>query len=133
MAEVLFHRSSGQQLGGLRSDVHLETVNRQAAAVLLIHSNVDLCLDTISVLNRTKRDGQTATSYEMFSGDVIDYESDFRCRCCELVIVKKPKDISSDLRVTGEWAMVVRRLMNHTKVIKVYLIGSRKYAYRLKF
>ena len=30
----------------------------------------------------------------------------------ELVIVKKPKGISSDLRVTGEWAMVVRRLMN---------------------
>ena len=29
--------------------------------------------------------------------------------------------------------MVVRRLMNHTGVIKVYLIGTRKYAYRLKF
>ena len=95
--------------------------------------NVDLCLDTISVLNRTKRDGQTATPYEMFSGDVIDYERDFRCRWGELVIVKKPKGISSDLRVTGEWAMVVRRLMNHTGVIKVYLIGTRKYAYRLKF
>ena len=39
MAKVLFHRSFGQQLGGLRSDVHLKTVKRQAAAVLLIHSN----------------------------------------------------------------------------------------------
>ena len=29
--------------------------------------------------------------------------------------------------------MVVRRLMNHTGVIKAYLIGARKYAYRLKF
>ena len=29
--------------------------------------------------------------------------------------------------------MVVRRLMNLSGVIKVYLIGSKKYAYRLKF
>ena len=29
--------------------------------------------------------------------------------------------------------MIVRRLMNQTGVIKVYLIGIRKYAYRLKF
>ena len=50
--------------------------------------NVDLCLDTISVLNRTKRDGQKSTPYEMFSGDVIDYERDFRCRWGELFIVK---------------------------------------------
>ena len=48
---------------------------------------MDPCLDTISVLNRTKRDGQTATPYEIFSGDVIDYERDFRCRWGELVIV----------------------------------------------
>ena len=89
--------------------------------------NVDLCLDTISVLNRTKREGQRATPYEMFSGDGIDYERDFRCRWGELVIVKKPKGISSDLRVTGEWAMVVRRLMNHTGVIKVYLIWTRSW------
>ena len=29
--------------------------------------------------------------------------------------------------------MVVRRLTNHSGVLKVYLIGSKKYAYRLKF
>ena len=29
--------------------------------------------------------------------------------------------------------MVVRRSMNHTVVLKVYLIGTRCYAYRLKF
>ena len=29
--------------------------------------------------------------------------------------------------------MVVRRIMNHSGVIKVYLIGSKRYAYRLKF
>ena len=40
MAEVLFHRSSGQQLGGLRSDAHLKTVNREATAAVLIHSNL---------------------------------------------------------------------------------------------
>ena len=46
---------------------------------------------------------------------------EFRCRWGELVIIKKPKGISSDLRVTGEWAMIVRRFMNKTGVIKVYL------------
>ena len=46
----------------------------------------------------------------------IDYMRDFRCRWGEPVIVEKPKGIASDLRVTGEWAMVVRRLMNHTGV-----------------
>ena len=29
--------------------------------------------------------------------------------------------------------MVVRRMMNHSGVIKVYLVGSKRYAYRLKF
>ena len=46
--------------------------------------------------------------------------------------MKKPKGISSDLKVTGEWAMVVRRMMNYSGVIKVYLVGSKKSAYRLK-
>ena len=92
--------------------------------------NLDVCLDTISVLDRTKREGQMTTPYEIFSGDDIEYERDFRCHWGELIIiVKKHKGISSDLRVTGAWAMVVRRLMNHTGVIKVYLIGTRKYAY----
>ncbi len=95
--------------------------------------NVDLCLDTISVLNRTMRVGCSATPYELFTGDKVDQNRDFRCRWGELVIVKKPKGIASDLRTTGEWAMVVRRSMNHTGVLKVYLIGTRRYAYRLKF
>ena len=30
----------------------------------------------------------------------------------DLIIVKKPKGISSDLGVTGEWAMVVQRSMD---------------------
>ena len=82
--------------------------------------NVDLCLDTISILNRTTKDGNLHTPYELFTGERIDYERDFRCRWGELVIVKKPKGISSDLNVTGEWAMVVRRFMNKTGVLKVF-------------
>ena len=53
--------------------------------------NIDLCLDTISVLNRTTKERKEHTPYEMFSNDHIDYERDFRCRWGELVIVKKPK------------------------------------------
>lgn len=51
----------------------------------------------------------------------------------DLVILKRLKGISSDLGVTGEWDMVFRRSMNKTGVLKVYLIGTRKYAYRLHF
>ena len=35
--------------------------------------NVDLCLDTISVLNRTIKDGKELTPYETFSNDHIDH------------------------------------------------------------
>ena len=88
--------------------------------------NIDLCLDTISVLNRTIKDGYRAAPYELFihTGEHIDYERDFRCCWGDLIIVKTPKGISSDLGVTGEWAMVVRRSMNKTGVLKVYLIGT---------
>ncbi len=48
-------------------------------------------------------------------------------------MVKKPKGVSSDLSVTGQWEVVVRRIMNGTGVLKVYLIQSKKYAYCLKF
>ena len=33
----------------------------------------------------------------------------------------------------GRSLMVVRKMMNRTRVIKVYLIGTKKYAYRLKY
>jgi hypothetical protein len=33
----------------------------------------------------------------------------------------------------GEWAAIVRRIMNGIGVLKVYLVQSRKYAYRLHF
>ena len=62
--------------------------------------NIDLCLDTISVLNRTMKDAYPRTPFEVFTGESIDFLRDFRCRWGELVIVKKPKGISSDLHVT---------------------------------
>jgi hypothetical protein len=50
-----------------------------------------------------------------------------------LFIAERPRGISSDLTIVGQWAVVVRRNMNGTGVLKVYLIQSKKYAYRLKF
>lgn len=138
----LFLKAAGQKVGLAEVSIRLirEKARATKAGVRAIYGymppnqfNVDLCLDTISVLNRTRRENQAQTPFELFTGGAIDYERDFRCRWGELVIVKKPKGVSSDLRVTGEWAVVVRRLMNKTGVIKVYLIGTRKYAYRLQF
>ena len=68
--------------------------------------NIDLCLDTISVVNRTVKDGYQLTPYELFTGEKIDYVRDFRCRWGDLVIVKKPKRVSraiSELPGSGPW------------------------------
>ena len=138
----LILKAAGQKVGLAEVSIRLvrEKARATKAGVRAMYGfipanqfNIDLCLDTISVLNRTTKDGYTHTPYELFTGEQIDYDRDFRCRWGELVIVKKPKGISSDLKVTGEWAMVVRRFMNKTGVLKVFLVGSRKYAYRLNF
>ena len=135
-------KAAGQKVG--LAEVSIRLIREKARATKAgVHANygympanqfnVDLCLDTVAVLNRTQRDGYTSSPYELFTGDKIDFTRDFRCRWGELVIVKKPKGISSDLKVTGEWAMIVRRFMNHSGVLKVYLVASRRFAYRLKF
>ena len=95
--------------------------------------NVDLCMDSIGVLNRVPKEGTSVTPIEAFTGKKPDWIRDLRAEWGEPVIVKKPKGIASDLKVTGEWAIVVRRIMNGTGVLKVYLIQSKRYAYRLKF
>lgn len=48
-------------------------------------------------------------------------------------VVKKPKGISSDLTVTGQWGVVVRRIMNGAGVLMVYLIQTKRHAYRLHY
>ena len=40
--------------------------------------DIDLSLGTISVLNRTTKDGYTHPPYELFTGKQIDYVRDFR-------------------------------------------------------
>jgi hypothetical protein len=95
--------------------------------------NVDLCLDSISVLNRIPKQDNDKTPYELFTGNQTDYMRDLRVEWGEPVVVKKPKEIVSDLKVTGQWGVVVRRMMNGTGVLKVYLVQSKRYAYRLHF
>ena len=95
--------------------------------------NVDLVLDSIQVLNRIPKEGKTKSPYELFTGKSIDYLRDMRVDWGEPIIVERPRGIASDLTVTGQWAVVVRRIMNGTGVLKVYLIQQKKYAYRLKF
>ena len=138
----LILKAAGQKVGLAEVSIRLirEKARATKAGVRAMYGyipanqfNLDLCLDTISVLNRTKKDGYQFTPFELFTDDRIDHERDFRCTWGELVIVKKPKGISSDLRVTGEWAMVVRRFMNKSGVLKVFLLGTRRYAYRLNF
>jgi len=77
--------------------------------------------------------GQDESPYEIFTGKEVDYLRDFRAEWGKILPVKKPKQLASDLNVTGEWAAVVRRIINGTGVLKVYLVQSKKYAYRLHF
>ena len=111
-------KAAGQKVGLVEVTIRLisEKARATKAGIRAMYGyvpsnqfNVDLCLDTISVLNRTMRVGCSATPYELFTGDKVDQNRDFRCRWGEFVIVKKPKGIARDLRTTGEWAMVVRR------------------------
>ena len=95
--------------------------------------NIDLCKDTVSVLNRIIKPGFTTSPFELFTGRKMDLCRDVRGRWGEIIIVKKPKSLSSDLHETGQWAVIVRRIMNGTGVIKVYLVSTKRYAYRLKF
>ena len=116
----LILKAAGQKVGLAEVSIRLirEKARATNAGVRAMYGyipanefNIDLCLDTISVLNRTVKDGYQQTPYELFTGEKIDYDRDFRFRWGDLIIVKKPKGISSDLGVTGEWAMVVRRSM----------------------
>ena len=95
--------------------------------------NVDLCMDGIGVLNRIPKEGREKTPIELFSGKEPDLVRDLRAEWGETIIVKKPRGIASNLNVVGEWAVVVRRIMNGTGVLKVYLVQSKRYAYRIKF
>jgi hypothetical protein len=95
--------------------------------------NMDLCMDSIAVLNRIPKRGQSETPYEIFTCTRIDYMRDFRVEWGEPVVMKKPKRISLDLGVTGHWSVVVRWIMNGTGVLKVYLVQTKRYAYRLHF
>jgi hypothetical protein len=95
--------------------------------------NMDLCIDCLSVMNRIPKVNQEKSPYEIFTGKKVDYLRDFRAEWGEPTIVKKPKGIASDLKVTAEWAVVVHQIMNGSGVLKVYLIQSQKYAYRLQF
>ena len=93
--------------------------------------NMDLVLYIIQEINRSPRKGMDKTPWEIFTGKSIDYIRDFRVAWGEPVIVKRPKKASADLCYAGEWALVVRPIMNGTGVVKVFLLSSKRYAYRL--
>ena len=93
--------------------------------------NMDLVLYIIQEINRSPRKGMDKTPWEIFTGRGIDYLRDFRVAWGEPVIVKRPKRVSADLRYAGEWAIVIRPIMNGTGVVKVFLLSSKRYAYRL--
>jgi hypothetical protein len=86
---------------------------------------LDLCFDSIQVLNRIPKKGESESPYEKFSG--------FRAEWREPITVKKPKQLSSNLQITGQWAVVVRCMMDNSGILKVYIIQTKKYAYRLQF
>ena len=89
----LFLKAAGQKVGLAEASIKLISEKARATkakqelsmATYLQPVNVDLCLDTISVLNRTRKEGYQATPYELFTGDSIDHTRDFRCRWGELI------------------------------------------------
>jgi hypothetical protein len=87
--------------------------------------NMDLCLDCILVLNRIPKEGLEKTPYELFTEIQTDYMQDFQVEWGQPVVVKKSKGVISELKVTGQWGMVVRCVINGSGVLKVYLVQTR--------
>jgi hypothetical protein len=90
-------------------------------------------MDSASIINQWIREDESVSPYEQFVGQKLDYIRDLRANWGELLIVKKPKSLSADVKPKGQWAMVVRRYLDQTGIIKVYLVQSKKFAHRLKF
>ena len=93
---------------------------------------MDLCLDSIQNMNRIPKKGIDKSPYELLMGKKVDYLRDLRANWGKPIIVKKPKGIALDLTVTGQWALVVRHIMNVSGVLKVYLIQLCKNVHRLQ-
>ena len=138
---VLKLKVAGQKVGLMEVNIwnirikacKTKAVDREMYKYLLPNQfNMDLCLDSIQVMNRIHKKGRDKSPYILFMGKKVDYLCDLRANWGEPIIVKKPKGIALDLTVTGQWAVVVSRIMNGSGALKVYLIQSRKYAYRLQ-
>ena len=97
------------------------------------HWNIDLLFDVVGVKNMTPREGQLHSPYEILHGHSPDKLRNIRVRWGQPVIVKRPKGIASDLHESGSWAIIVRRTFDGSGIVKVYLVETRKYAWRLNF
>ncbi len=64
--------------------------------------NMDLCLDYVQIMNRLPKSGQAKSSYEISTGKEIDFLRDFSAEWGKILLVKKPKQLASNLTVTGE-------------------------------
>jgi len=53
------------------------------------------------VINRFPKTGQDKNPCEIFTGKEVDYLRHFRAEWGEILLVKKPKLLASDLNVTG--------------------------------
>jgi hypothetical protein len=95
--------------------------------------DLELCHDTVAVINQWIREGKDKSPYHLFTGKMIDNVRDLRANWGELVVVKKPNQLSTGLTPKGQWAIIVRRQMDSSGILKVYLIDSKRYAHRLKF
>ncbi len=91
--------------------------------------NVELVADTVSSLNRMVKVGYEKSAAEIFTGRKPEYLRDFRASWGEIIVVKKPKGLSSNLKTTGQWAVVVRRQMDGSGVLKVFIIETKKFAF----
>ena len=78
----LILKAAGQKVGLAEVSIRLirEKARATKAGVRAMYGyipanqfNVDLCLDTISILNRTTKDGYLHTPYELFTSDADGY------------------------------------------------------------
>lgn len=97
------------------------------------HWNFDLLQDVVGIRNLTPREGQLTTPFEAIHGFAPDLLRCMRGRWGETVIAKKPRGIASDLRESGSWGVIVRRTFDGSGIVKLYMVESKRYAWRLNF
>lgn len=99
----------------------------------LPHWNIHLVQDVITVLNHQVRTIDDFSATRRFCGYELDYFRDIRVAWGDIVVIKKRKDLASNLSEVAGWGVIVRRWMNGTGLFLAWMVSTKRYRHGFKF